>query len=336
MKKYLLGLVLMIITAIAFALPKPSDIESAMAQGNFSDAQSMTAEVLREHPESARAHLLNAYLLIHVQHDKVAANAELNTASGLDHKGDVKNSSLFGRTVAEIDLQKSQAAPRPQQVIQQTSSIIDSRVMQQPEKSHGHSGGFLIFLFIVGAGCVIVILFIRGANNKGQRIEPPTNYPPRVSSTYRESTYPQIAPMPSNPYYPTQPVIVQAQPASQGLGFGGQMAATAGGVIAGEAIVSAFTSRSKSRYSDDDYEERRRRDRAYDSTPAYTPDPYVDPVRDSSPVSASNERASYSSGRDDSWTPPAPATSYDPSPSYSSSVDNSTSWSTPDTPTDSW
>lgn len=330
MKKYLLGIVMMLITAIAFALPSPRDVENSMAQGNFSEAQSMTAEVLREHPESARAHLLNAYLLIHVNHDKTAANAELNTASGLDRKGDVKNSSLFGRTVAEIDLQKATAPPPRAQ--QQIATVQPSGPItyQQPNESGGH--GFLIFLVVVGAVAVIIVLFIRGANNKAQRIDhsdiPRGGYTPLLSNPDSRIQIANTQPAPLYPSYPQQPIIIQ-QPVtqgSQGLGFGGQMAATAGGVIAGEAIVSTFRHRSSGpTWPDDDYEERRRRERAYDSTPAYTPDPYVAPVRESSPVSSSNERSSYSSGSDNSWS--SGSSSSSSSDYSSSSSDSSSSWS---------
>jgi hypothetical protein len=330
MKKYLLGIVMMLITAIAFALPSPRDVENSMAQGNFSEAQSMTAEVLREHPESARAHLLNAYLLIHVNHDKTAANAELNTASGLDRKGDVKNSSLFGRTVAEIDLQKATAPPPRAQQQLATVQPYGPITYQQPKESGGH--GFLIFLLLVGAvGTVIVIIFIRGANNKAQRIDHsdiPRGYTPIMteSNSRIESYRSQTSPLyPAIPPYPQQPVIIQQQPVaqgSQGLGFGGQMAATAGGVIAGEAIFNAFRPKHSSAGDYDDTEERRRR-RDRDSTPAYTPDPYVAPDRDPSPVSSSNERASYSSGSDNSWS----SGSSSSSDYSSSSSDSSSSWS---------
>src|SRR6478672_5989220 len=111
MKKALLGIALMLVALVALALPSPQQIEDALANKHYAEAKSMVQEVLREKPESARAHMLNAYLLIHVDKNRVAANAELQTAAGLDKKGDVKSSPLFGRIVTEIDMAPVKAGP---------------------------------------------------------------------------------------------------------------------------------------------------------------------------------------------------------------------------------
>jgi hypothetical protein len=53
MKKWLLGAALAVISAVAFALPSPHQIEDALASHDYDTAKSMTQEVLRERPDSA-------------------------------------------------------------------------------------------------------------------------------------------------------------------------------------------------------------------------------------------------------------------------------------------
>lgn len=56
MKRIAATLVLVVMSAMAFALPSPKDIESAVNAGQLSQAETMLNEVVREKPNSARAH----------------------------------------------------------------------------------------------------------------------------------------------------------------------------------------------------------------------------------------------------------------------------------------
>ena len=56
MKRIAATLVLVVVSAMAFALPSPKDIESAVNAGQLSQAETMLNEVVREKPNSARAH----------------------------------------------------------------------------------------------------------------------------------------------------------------------------------------------------------------------------------------------------------------------------------------
>lgn len=103
MKKLFAGLILAVASLAALASPRPSEIENALAAHDYQSAKSMTQEVLREHPNSARAHLLNAYILLHADHDKSGAAAELKNARLLDNNHTVATSALFGRTAAELE-----------------------------------------------------------------------------------------------------------------------------------------------------------------------------------------------------------------------------------------
>jgi hypothetical protein len=111
MKKFLFTAMLVLASVASWAMPNPKQIESALAAKDYVSARSMVDEVLRAQPNSARAHLINAYLLEHAERNPAAAASELKLARTLDTKGDVKNSSLFGRTVAELDMQKVDVPP---------------------------------------------------------------------------------------------------------------------------------------------------------------------------------------------------------------------------------
>lgn len=330
MKKWLVGVFLAMVSVIAFALPSPKMIEGALQNGNYSDARSMVQQVLEEKPDSARAHLLNAYILIHVDHNKQAAAQEVDTARRLDNKGDVKNSPLFGRVTAEIDLTKNaQAVVKPAPVTQAPQvSYSPQPAVQQAPPQHSGGHGFLIFLIIVVIIGIVAYLFIRGATRRETVVEtryvPPVRDAANVSSGYSGlNSVPAYTPPQRVVYHEPAPVVVQQAP-QQGLGFGGQFAATAGGVVAGELIHDALVKPHRSSLrDDDDYYERRRREReressssAYDSTPVQT---YSEPK----PVSYASESQSFSSGSDDSWS--SRSSSSDSSSSYSSSS-SSSSW----------
>jgi hypothetical protein len=286
MKRFIAGIIFTLGAALAFAMPKPSDIEGAIQAQKYNDAKSMISEVLREKPDSARAHLLNAYVLIHADHNKVAANTELENAVRLDNKGDVKSSALFGRTVAEIDLQQVKVQPF------QTNQVISPANIPL-EPVHKRFFNFLLFLTsitILFFGIVAVAIhFFR----KSDKAELP-KYTPQFrddchtfgasSSGLSRNNFVSPAPVAQPQQYYPQPVQTFQPAPQQGMGMMGTAASVAGGVVAGELLADALHHRSR-------LEEHNR------TTDTYTPAPAYEP----SPVSYSNESSSYSSGSSDSW-----------------------------------
>lgn len=83
MKKTLAVLVFACASALAFALPSPKDIQTAVESGNYVQAESQLREVLREKPASARAHYELGQVLARVGR-KIEARAELLEAQRLD------------------------------------------------------------------------------------------------------------------------------------------------------------------------------------------------------------------------------------------------------------
>jgi hypothetical protein len=288
MKKAVLSFVLMMVSAVALAIPSPKQIEDAMAAQKYADAKSMVQEVLREKPDSARAHLLNAFLLIHVDHNKVAANSELQTAAGLDKKGDVKSSPLFGRVVAELDMQPTKTALRPRASGADVADFF-----------------FTVVLILLAGGAIVAVIAAFRERETIVHVHG-GGIGSAGGSTY---TPPAAGPSSGGAYYPHATTTIVQNPANPAMGAFGTAAAVAGGVVAGEVLADSLLHRHRS-YRNDDYEDRSRRESPSSS---YTPD--------SSPVSYESERSSFSSSSSssDSWG------SSDSSSSFSSDS-GSSSW----------
>jgi hypothetical protein len=308
MKKIITWLILSLLCTAAFAHPRPSQIEDALSSRHYEEARGMVAEVLREKPESARAHLLNAYLLAHVDHDRRAASTELQTAAGLDRRGDVKSSPLFGRVVAEID-----AAPVARATITPAAPAPAAH-----QDAHGFPWLVAILVLSIGAAGLYMVIRRRaslaGAGRSAFASHPvyvaprpqarPTPAPapaPRTSSSSTAYSTPS-APAAQSTTVVHEHHYASPTPAAQPMGAFGTAASVAGGVVAGNALSDLlhhghgsgswyddFDARRRER---DDEDERRRRDSLSSS--------YSDP----SPVSTSSERSSFSSSSSgsDSWS----------------------------------
>jgi hypothetical protein len=353
MKKFVLGIILAVFSAIAFALPSPKMIEGALQNGNYSDARSMVQQVLEEKPDSARAHLLDAFILIHADHNRQAAAQELDAARRLDTKGDVSGSPLFGRVTAEIDMTKD-APPVKRQTVAQTpvvqTQVIDSPVYQAPPKHESHAGTIFVVILVLVIIAILAYLFIRGATRRAITYE--TTYVPPyrdVSNTTVVSSgstglgYSAPARVAYNPPPAVvhQPVVVAPSPVIVG-GYGNN-----NGFVEGMLVGEMMENNARlARIEDEDrYERRRRHDDSY-SAPAVTPTDSWSRTESSSetkpsPVSYASEKQSFSSSRNDSdsWTsrddPPTVTTdSWSSTTDFSSSVSSTDSWSSPST--DSW
>ena len=218
----------------AHAEATPQQIESTLASGHYSEARIMTQEVLRAHPNSARAHLFEAYVLIHVDHDRAGASRELSLVESLDTVGKVKNTPLFGRTVAEVE-----AVPAVQTPVihAHAAQIIPPMpVASPPHESHW-------FLWTV----VLVLLFLvirylwnsRNAWTPNDPVYHGNSVGPAPSGYYPGTRYSTTQ---TNPGYSggmvTQPVY------HSGMGALGTAAAVAGGVVAGELLADELMNRN--------------------------------------------------------------------------------------------
>ncbi len=277
----------------------------------------MVSEVLREKPDSAKAHLFNAYLLAHVDHSKVAANEELNNVVRLDHKGDVKSSALFGRTVAELDAPTAKVAPGPKPQMAYATPAQDN------------TG--IVVLFICGVLIIVLIVYLM---NKPPKIVTVTNTEyirerrdvvedngNKIVVTNGTFQVPPVrSPAPvvfTSPPYRRNGDDVQggytAQATRQPMGAMGTAASVAGGVVAGNLLSNALLHNNGRGYDN--------RTNTYDDVPAERAsrvEQEPTPTR-----SYEVERSSYSSGS---------SSSYD---SDSSSSSSNSSWDSGSSSSDS-
>ncbi len=65
MKKLIAAFAFTVMSVTAWALPTTQDVEAAVRQGNYSQAESMMSEVVAAKPDSAKAHYLYAEMLAH-------------------------------------------------------------------------------------------------------------------------------------------------------------------------------------------------------------------------------------------------------------------------------
>ena len=65
MLKSIAALALVVVSAVAWALPTTQDVETAVQHGNYGQAESMMGEVVAAKPDSAKAHYVYAEMLAH-------------------------------------------------------------------------------------------------------------------------------------------------------------------------------------------------------------------------------------------------------------------------------
>lgn len=166
MKKLFAGIILSLAAFAAMAMPRPSDIENALAARDYQSAKSMTQEVLRAKPDSAKAHLFNAYVLLKADNNVGAAREELRLARMLDKDHKVQNSALFGRTAAELErvqelAQRNRAVkPRPAYTAPVVAPTYDAVPVAHPAPNSSGFWTFIKFLFwMTVLGAFIYLLY---------------------------------------------------------------------------------------------------------------------------------------------------------------------------------
>jgi hypothetical protein len=308
MKKYFAAALLGVAACVAWASSPPSAVEAALAANDFLSARSMTQEALREHPESARVHLFNAYILAAADKDKAGAARELATARSLDLSGKVSGSPLFGRTAAVIEgLSVRPAVKQPAYVPAQNPVATYTPV--EPVKESSGVGWIFVLVLLAGSGYFVYLIIRRpvdmpiGGDFTPRPAAPnpvtpaPTPYVPAYTPTYQTPAY-------AAPVAQPQQVVVNQGPSMAGSVVAG---AAAGAVTA--LAVDSLLHHNRSRH-DDSYYARRSRDDSYTQPAAPVPyDPPVVPAIDyqsradsfSSGGSSWNDRAPPAARVDDSW-----------------------------------
>lgn len=199
--------------ALADNSPTLDQVYQAANSGRMDEAQSMMNIVLKEHPNSAKAHFVEAELLAR-QGQMGHAAEELNSAERL-----------------KPDL----SFAKPQAVQELKSQIASSRhVSQSPSGSYqsAPNNGFPWGMLLLGAGVIAIIIFVVRAMNSRKPAVYPNNYQPGM----------QGGAMPMQPYGGgIGPTGVAGGGIGSGIMGGLATGAAVGvGMVAGEALAHHF------------------------------------------------------------------------------------------------
>jgi len=202
--------------ALADDSPTLDQVYQTAHAGRLDDAQRMMDKVLKEHPNSAKAHFVEAELLAK-QGQMVKAEDELNIAQRL------KPDLSFANPQAVQELKNRIA--------------VTHRVSQSPASSYQAESGnsFPWGMLLLGFGVIAVIVLIMRAMNSRNPATFPSNYQPGMQNG-------SASPMPMQPYGGG---MAPMGPAGGGIGSGimGGLATGAAvgvGMVAGEALAHHF------------------------------------------------------------------------------------------------
>jgi len=147
MKKVLAGLVLVVLSAASWALPSEQQVQDAVRQGQFTQAQSMMAEVVAAKPDSAKAHYIYAEILAR---NGAFGKAAEETAKARQIDPEIKFTDAAKFRSFEETLQREQNQPAPRVAPRSTPSY--SPTSSSANTSGGGIPGWvwLVGLLIIG------------------------------------------------------------------------------------------------------------------------------------------------------------------------------------------
>ncbi|PQV46132.1 tetratricopeptide repeat protein [Paraburkholderia sp. BL21I4N1] len=176
MKKFLAGAFasLLFVSAAAFAVPTVQQIESAMSQGNWQQADAGLSEVLQAHPNNARAHYLYSQVLDR-EGRYADALAQVQQAKTLDPQIRFTDPTRFAQTEARIRKDAERAggnsgnttAPNP--FAQQNAPAVQqqSATMSPAPQRHGPGMGMWIgIILLIGAIALVLRWTLRRARSQ--------------------------------------------------------------------------------------------------------------------------------------------------------------------------
>lgn len=256
------------VPVFAASAPTMHDVYLAAEAGKFTEAQTMMDQVLREHPNSAKAHFVEAELLAK-QGKMSAADAELGKAEKLEP------GLPFAKPGAVDKLRTLIATPAP---AAQSGRTVPNPVaapatrpnygQQQPAAQSGNSGLPWGMLLILGAGLIgFIVLASRFMSRRQAEAQ---QYAPSGMAPYAPGAPQQgYNPGYGQPQGWGQQGGMMGQPQGSGLGSriaGGLAtgAAVGAGVVAGEALMRHFTEGNNNSGSGSSGHERARDDIVYD------------------------------------------------------------------------
>jgi tetratricopeptide (TPR) repeat protein len=158
---------LLLVSAAAFAVPTVQQIESAMSQGNWQQADAGLSEVLQAHPNNARAYYLYSQVLDR-EGRYADALAQLQQAKSLDPQIRFTDPTRFAQTEARIrrDAERSGdaggnvAGRAANPFVQQNAPAVQQQsAMQAPAQAQQHGPGVGMWIgIIVLIGVIALVL----------------------------------------------------------------------------------------------------------------------------------------------------------------------------------
>jgi uncharacterized protein len=196
--------------------PTLNQVYQAAESGNFSEAQRMMDQVLRDHPNSAKAHYVEAELLAK-QGRFAAAESELATAERLE---------------PGLPFAKPQAVSELKQRISTSRALRPTAATGVAPAASGGGGIPWGSLLLIGGIAAVVIFVVRAVRRRSASMVPANSY----GSAYPAGYGPGAPGQPGQPYGAPGPV------AGGGMGSGilGSLAtgaAVGAGIVAGEALA---------------------------------------------------------------------------------------------------
>ncbi|MEW9580290.1 tetratricopeptide repeat protein [Paraburkholderia sp. DGU8] len=168
---------LLLVSAAAFAVPTAQQIESAMSQGNWQQADAGLSEVLQAHPNNAHAHYLYSQVL-----DREGrygdALAQLQQAKTLDPQIRFTDPGRFAQTEARLrrdaqragDARGNNAGRAANPFVQQTAPAVQqqSAMVSPAQQRHGPGVGMWIgIIILIGVIALVLRWSLRRARTQG-------------------------------------------------------------------------------------------------------------------------------------------------------------------------
>ncbi len=165
---------LALLTSMAFALPAPKDIEQAVQAGNYQQAETLVREVLREKPESAKAHYELGQILARQSrmpeaHKALVRAQELDPALKFTNQPE-KFRDLFARTGAPAPGGAVSSGLQSTPVAAPSAGQSSSNAQQRPAAAEGIGSSIpmsYVWIGLIGVG-ILAFLLVRNARNSAQ------------------------------------------------------------------------------------------------------------------------------------------------------------------------
>jgi tetratricopeptide (TPR) repeat protein len=165
---------LALLTSMAFALPAPKDIEQAVQAGNYQQAETLVREVLREKPESAKAHYQLGEILARQSrmpeaHKALVRAQELDPALKFTNQPE-KFRDLFARTGAPAPGATVSSGLQSTPVATPSTGQSSNNAQQRPAAAEGIGSSIpmsYVWIGLIAVG-ILAFLLVRNTRNSSQ------------------------------------------------------------------------------------------------------------------------------------------------------------------------